>query len=123
MGFLATYGLTELLSITKELLELAGISIILISAVISLTRYFQDLFSRQVSSAMRANRIRIRLGQGIVSGLEVIVAADVISTTIDQNYQTLGLLILTVIIRVALSYFLAKDLNSIDPKELKKIED
>lgn len=123
MSFIATYGFIEILSTAKELLELAGITIILISAIISLARYFRDLFSPKVTSDMRTNRIRIRLGQGIVSGLEVIVAADVISTTIDQNYQTLGLLILTVALRVAMGYFLAKDLNTIDPKELKKIED
>ncbi|HLB94448.1 MAG TPA: DUF1622 domain-containing protein [Candidatus Babeliales bacterium] len=114
--------ITYLLALIKESLELIGVIIIIIGAVVSTFNYFKDLFNSQVSYDVRTNRIRIRLGQNIVSGLELIVAADVISTTIDQTYQTLGILILTIIIRIALGYFLARDINSISPTELKKIE-
>lgn len=114
--------ITYFLALIKESLELIGVVIIIMGAVVSTFNYFKDLFSSQVSYDVRTNRIRIRLGQSIVSGLELIVAADVISTTIDQTYQTLGILILTIIIRIALGYFLGRDINSISPAELKKIE-
>ena len=113
--------ITYLQALIKEILELIGIIIIIIGALISTFNYFKDLFT-QIPYDVRTNRIRIRLGQSIVSGLELIVAADVISTTIDQTYQTLGILILTIIIRIALGYFLGRDINSISPAELKKIE-
>ncbi len=111
-----------ILEIIREGLELIGVIIIILGAITATFNYFKDLFFSRVSCDVRTNRIRIRLGQNIVSGLELIVAADVVSTTIDQTYQTLGILILTIIIRIALGYFLGRDINSISPEELKKIE-
>lgn len=110
------------LEIIRESLELIGVIIIILGAITATFNYFKDLLFSHVSCDVRTNRIRIRLGQNIVSGLELIVAADVVSTTIDQTYQTLGILILTIIIRIALGYFLGRDINSISPEELKKIE-
>lgn len=52
------------------------------------------------------------VGEGILLGLEYIVAGDVIRTIIMPYYYQLGILAGLVIIRTILSYFLNKELHS-----------
>jgi len=106
----------------KETLEFAGIVIIIAAAVRSIFDYAKDSFNSKITDRLRTSKLRVKLGRGIISGLEIIIAADVISSTIDQTYTSIGILILTVVLRITLGFFLTKDIKSIDIKDLNKIE-
>lgn len=55
---------------------------------------------------------RQQLGQGILVGLEFLVAADIIHTVaVDLNFQTVGVLSLVVLIRTFLSFTLEVELT------------
>lgn len=55
---------------------------------------------------------RQQLGQGILVGLEFLVAADIIHTVaVDLSFQTVGVLLLIVLIRTFLSFTLEVELT------------
>lgn len=59
------------------------------------------------------NLIRMDLGRTLILGLEFIVAADLISTTITPDYYSLGIVGGIVIIRTILNFSLNRELASL----------
>jgi uncharacterized membrane protein len=56
--------------------------------------------------------IRQRLGQGILLGLEFLVAADIIYTVaVDLTFKTVGVLAVIIVIRTFLSFSLELELT------------
>lgn len=56
--------------------------------------------------------VRQRLGQGILLGLEFLLAADIIHTVaVDLSFKTLGLLSIVLLIRTILSFTLEVELT------------
>ena len=60
---------------------------------------------------------RVELGNAIIAGLEMFIAADVISTMLKTNFAELGIILFLVVIRTALSFFLSKELHMIRSQE------
>ncbi|WP_442498919.1 DUF1622 domain-containing protein [Methylobacter sp. sgz302048] len=55
---------------------------------------------------------RQRLGRGILLGLELFIAADVIhSAVVEVNFETVGVLAIIIVIRTFLSFSLEVELN------------
>ncbi len=86
---------------TALFIEVAGVLIILAGTIISLFKY---LFSLQNGKKRSYKLLRQELGKGILLGLEVLVAADIIATVVTEptmeKVLTLGVI---VIIRTFLS--------------------
>jgi uncharacterized membrane protein len=57
------------------------------------------------------NVIRQRLGAHLLLGLEIFIAADIISSVVSPNWQKIGMLAAIVGIRTVLSYFLSKEMK------------
>jgi len=55
--------------------------------------------------------IRQRLGAHLLLGLEIFIAADIISSAVSPSWEKLGILAATVGIRTVLSYFLRMELK------------
>jgi len=72
------------------------------------------------------DNIRLRLGSGITFALELLVAADVIDTLTKPAHlyqmETLQKILLVVVIRTALSYFLNKEIEELQHKVSKEKE-
>ena len=57
-------------------------------------------------------RTRLRVGHGILLGLEFLVAADIIHTVaVELNFETVGVLAIIVLIRTFLSFALTVELT------------
>ncbi|MFO7942828.1 MAG: DUF1622 domain-containing protein [Anaerolineales bacterium] len=62
------------------------------------------------------DQVRQRLGQGILLGLEFLVAADIIHTVaVDLTFETVGVLTIIVLIRTFLSFTLEIELSGCLP--------
>jgi uncharacterized membrane protein len=61
--------------------------------------------------------LRLRLGSYILLALEFIIISDVIQTAISRDVDDFLALGLLVVIRVALSFFLGRELNEVKAKE------
>ena len=101
--------LDAVMHFTKEMICLGGTLIIFAGTCLALVRYVRSRAYKRLDSEF--NSIRLNLGQTILLGLEFIVAADVIETTIAPDYYALGILIIVVAIRMILSVSLSKEIE------------
>lgn len=86
---------------TAKFIEVAGVLTILLGTILALGKY---LAARQKSEKRSYKLLRQELGKGILLGLEILVAADIIATVVTEptmdKVLTLGVI---VIIRTFLS--------------------
>ncbi len=103
-------------------IEVAGVGIIvsavLIASVLFLRQGFGAVGWTEAYSSYRAN-----LGRGILLGLELLVAADIIGTVaVTPSFQTLGVLALIVLIRTFLSFSLEVEIEGQWPWRRREME-
>jgi uncharacterized membrane protein len=99
----------ELVEIAARAAEISGVLVILSGLVIATARY---AFVRAVDGMLRYRRYRQDLGRGILLGLEILVAADIISTVaLTPTLQSVIVLAIIVVIRTFLSWTLALEVD------------
>lgn len=93
------------------LIEAAGIAIIAVVAIYTLV--FAAIRSiRRDDTEDVFHQLRLRLGRGILLGLEFLVAADIIHTVaVDLSFRTIGVLAAIVLVRTFLSFTLEVELT------------
>jgi uncharacterized membrane protein len=101
-------------------MEVVGISIIVLLALYSII-YGLVLMLRQGEMEIVFREVRQRLGQGILLGLEFLVAADIIYTVaVELTFKTVGVLAIIVVIRTFLSFSLELELTGNWPWQRKE---
>jgi uncharacterized membrane protein len=91
-------------------IEVAGVAIIVTSAVISAYLYLRE--GRRAGWGPAYERFRANLGRGILLGLELLVAADIIGTVaVTPSFENLGILAAIVLIRTFLSVSLEVEIE------------
>jgi uncharacterized membrane protein len=63
------------------------------------------------------DQIRLGIGFYLILGLEFLIAADIINTIINPTLEELGILGAIVAIRIALAYFLGRELTQLRGKK------
>ena len=92
----------------KQMISLGGTLIIFAGTCLAFIRYLRSRAYKRLDNEF--NSIRLNLLQTILLGLEFIVAADVIETTIAPDYYAVGIVIIVVAIRMMLSMSLSKEI-------------
>ena len=101
-------------------MEVLGISIIVLLAIYSII-LGTVLMLKQGEMEIAFREIRQRLGQGILLGLEFLVAADIIYTVaVELTFKTVGVLAIIVVIRTFLSFSLELELTGSWPWQRKE---
>jgi uncharacterized membrane protein len=103
--------LNEVLEWVSMGIEVAGVAIILVGAIMATTLFlYGGLVTVGWPDAFR--RYRANLGRGILLGLELLVAADIIGTVaVTPSFQNLAVLGLIVLIRTFLSFSLEVEIE------------
>ena len=92
---------------TTASLELAGIAVTLMGAVVATLSAARRFLRSRVMSMDVYQDYRRQLSQGILLGLEFLVAADIIGTVaVEPSFRSVGVLGLIVAIRTFLSFTL-----------------
>lgn len=100
----------QLLHIIVRSVEWFGIAIIVLGLVVGTVRFVMQLRDRDAHDRFRAYRADI--GRGILVGLEVLVAADIIATVaIEPTLDSLAVLAGIVAIRTFLSLSLEVEVS------------
>jgi len=95
----------EYLHHAAEMISLAGVAVIIGGFLLATGRYLSEY--RQLGPAVVFSQFKIRLGQALMLGLEILVVADVIETiTTTPTFQSLALLAFLVTIRTIVSWTL-----------------
>ena len=101
--------------------ELTGIAIILIGAVVAGAIYLRGLSRGEAGAAYKA--LRSNLGRSILLGLELLVAADIINTVaIEPTMESLAVLAGIVLIRTFLSFALEVEIEGRWPWQARSRE-
>lgn len=105
---------------TGHAMEGLGVLILVVATVLALGTFAADLVRRADSeTAYRA--LRRRLGRGILVGLEVLVAADIVRTVaVAPTFRSVGVLAVIVAIRTFLSAAIQVDIDGSWPWRREK---
>ncbi|PTX43682.1 putative membrane protein [Christiangramia gaetbulicola] len=103
-----------------RIIEVAGVLTILIGTILSVGKF---IFSKQKENKRSYKLLRQELGKGILLGLEILVAADIIATVVTEptmdKVLTLGVI---VIIRTFLSLSIELEIEGRFPWQRKPSE-
>lgn len=106
---------------TARIIEIAGVLTILIGTILSLWKF---IFSMQNGEKRSYKILRQELGKGILLGLEILVAADIIATVVTEptmdKVLTLGVIVL---IRTFLSLSIELEIEGRFPWQRKSADD
>jgi uncharacterized membrane protein len=104
-------GLMEAIRWITRGIEIIGVTVILVGAVVALFAYVRQLGSRRPRDE-RISDLRSDLGRSILLGLEFLVAADIVNTVaIHPTLESLGILAGIVLIRTFLSFALEVEIE------------
>ena len=91
-----------------------GVLIVLTGVVEGAWRFTQLRMDRHPGHArliMETDLIRERMGAHLLLGLDFFIAADIIKSTLAPTWENVGVLAAIVAIRIALSYFLSREME------------
>lgn len=99
----------EIMDVVGTAVDTAGVSVIVIGALIATTRF---LFQRRGETSSLFRLYRQDMGRAILLGLEFLVAGDIIRTVVvDPTFDNVIVLGVIVLIRTFLSMSLQLELN------------
>ena len=102
--------LLEIIHAVTRMVEIAGIAVILLGALVSAALYLRGVARDGAGAAYKA--LRSNLGRSILLGLELLVAADIINTVaIEPTLDSLAVLAGIVLIRTFLSFALEVEIE------------
>ena len=95
--------------------EAIGALVIAVGVILAIYQFFAHFRDEQPSNF---NRVRLTLGKYLALALEFQVGADILSTAIAPSWEQIGKLGAIAAIRTVLNYFLTKELESEQKREI-----
>ena len=109
----------EIIAIISRVIELSGVIILVLGLVAATIRYF--LRGSEDGELSPYQQYRRDVGRGILLGLEVLVAADIISTvTISPTLESVFVLAIVVLVRTFLSFSIEMEVEGRFPWQKKE---
>lgn len=103
-----------------KVLEIIGVTIIMIGVAKMLFQFFRGFIS-QVNFVQLITEIRIELGTYLVLCLEIFIGRDIIETLLNPSINDIIVLVILVILRTALAFFLSYEMSHIKMKQIGKL--
>lgn len=104
---------SEIMETVGKVVDAAGVAVIIIGVLLSTVSYIKRLVKDRAGQPHIAYRYyRAGIGRGILLGLEILIAGDIIRTVaVDPTFQNLGTLAILVLIRTFLSVNLEMEIE------------
>ena len=103
-------------------IEVFAVAVITI-AIVSASTIYLNQRRKKYDERMAYRAFRARLGAGLLLGLEILVAADVVRTVaLEPTLESAGVLGLLVVIRIALSWSLVVEIEHRWPWQPERAE-
>ncbi len=103
-----------ILNIITNIIYISWILVIIIGFVKSVIKFCKSMFIKELNSHKYQNDIRVLLWWYILLWLDFIIIADIIKSVLNTEMNQLYALWLIVLIRIAIAYFLWKELGDIE---------
>ncbi len=118
---IATVEMETLIVQIGQWIGLLGVLVIVSGIIYGGVMVARDLVARKLSGDQIYTACRQRTGRGLVLGLEVLVAADIVETVaIQPTFTNIGVLALIVAVRTFLGWSLAVELEGHWPWQKSK---
>jgi uncharacterized membrane protein len=93
-------------------ISVLGALVVIWGVLEAMTRFLRAKVRTRVSDQIRENEaIRQQLGAHLLLGLEIFIAADIISSVVSPSWDKVGILAAIVAIRTVLSFFLRREVR------------
>lgn len=106
-----------ILDIITTVIYISWIIVIIIGFTKSALKFWKSILIKKLDSHKYQNNIRVLLWWYILLWLDFIIIADIIHSILNTELTQLYALWLIVLIRIAIAYFLWKELQEIEEKE------
>jgi uncharacterized membrane protein len=108
--------INQAIEFLAHLADYVGIVVIFWGVVVGFVGFISlQLPSRKERDFLQATaKLRCKIGTYLLLGLEILIASDIAQTVIDPSYERVILLGAIVAIRTILSFFLSRELETID---------
>jgi len=112
-------NLLQIFTPVAEVINLIGISILVFGFTKELFKYlYVEVKDGIMHTPLKAiQKIRRQIGVYILLALDFLIASDIILSIVDLSMDELIRLAVTIAIRIAISYFLGKEINELPPIE------
>lgn len=111
----------EIIRVANRVLEMAGLAVVLVAVAVSSLVFLRRLARDDFEASYRS--YRADLGRGVILGLELLIAADIVrSVIIDPTLQNLVVLGGIVLIRTFLSFSIEVELNGHWPWQRARLD-
>lgn len=118
-----THAVHPIIELISLVIELIAIVIIVVAITYGLLKYAADTLAKK-NAQDAYHQFKVRLGSGLLLGLEILVAADVIRTVaLEPTLQNVSALGLLVLIRTFLSWALVVEVEGRWPWQKKSAPD
>jgi uncharacterized membrane protein len=105
----------DFVSNTVKVVEAAGAALMVLGGLYALVIYVMSL-SRSVAGRDPYRQLRSNLGRAILLGLEVLIVGDIVRTiVVEPTFESVGVLGVIVLIRIALSFSLEVEIDGTWP--------
>ncbi len=105
-------GLQRILQAVIMAISIMGAAIVIWGIAESVFAFFVMKLTRSLKDAIQESEtIRQRLGAHLLLGLEIFIAADIISSVASPTWERVGILASIVGVRTVLSYFLRMEIK------------
>lgn len=101
----------EAVEVAGTVLEIVGVAIIVLGALLALARSAQQLTDASTRVAAY-QRSRQQIGRSVLLGLELLVASDIVRTVaVTPTFTSIGVLAVVVLVRTFLSFTLTMEIE------------
>ncbi|WP_052055753.1 DUF1622 domain-containing protein [Myxosarcina sp. GI1] len=113
--------LTQAALIVKIIIEAVAVILVAFSIIKTIPKIVRSYRHRQGEDFYR--EIRLDLGLSLVLALELLLAADIVGTSVSPSWNSIGILVAIAAIRTILNYFLEKEIKQLEAERLKGRKD
>jgi uncharacterized membrane protein len=109
----------EIFVLVAEIIDIIGIGILIFGFAKLLVKHLGKEFLKQPfrTPIAEIQKIRCELGIYILLALDFLIASDIIHTIMDITTEQLIELSVMIVLRIAIGYFLGKEIEEIHQKE------
>ena len=102
----------EILQVIVFTVSGLGTLVVIWGVLEAITSFFSlKLVQKQKDAVSESENIRQHLGAHLLLGLEIFIAADIITSAVSPSWEKVGILVAIVGVRTVLSYFLRMELK------------
>ena len=104
--------LEQVVPLIYQSISVLGALVVIWGVVEAMIRFVRVKVSTRIADQIHENEsIRQQLGAHLLLGLEIFIAADIISSVVSPSWDKVGILAAIVAIRTVLSFFLRREVR------------